>query len=54
MTIRFTQGIFTHLSCVTEELALRLLLTEAKVCLETFDLLDDGVVQALDCFADLV
>ncbi len=54
MTTRFTQGTFTHLSCVTEELALRLLLTEAKVCLETFDLLDDGVEQALDCFADLV
>ncbi|MFD5062545.1 MULTISPECIES: hypothetical protein [unclassified Streptomyces] len=45
---------FTHLSCVTEELALRFLLTEAKACLETFDLLDDGVEQALDCFADLV
>ncbi|MER5688114.1 hypothetical protein [Streptomyces sp. NPDC002205] len=54
MTTRFTQGTFTHLSCVTEELALRLLLTEAKVCLEAFDLLDDGVEQALDCFADLV
>lgn len=27
---------------------------EAKVCLETFSLLDDGVEQALDCFADLV
>ncbi|MFI6488877.1 glycoside hydrolase family 36 protein [Streptomyces sp. NPDC050564] len=35
-------------------MALRLLLTEAKVCLETFDLLDDGVEQALDSFADLV
>ncbi|MEB8338129.1 hypothetical protein [Streptomyces endophyticus] len=54
MTTRFTQGTFTELSCVAEELALRLLLTEAKVCLETFGLLDTGVEQALDCFADLV
>ncbi|MFJ8955162.1 hypothetical protein ACIRO1_34200 [Streptomyces sp. NPDC102381] len=54
MTTRFTQGTFTQLSCVAEELALRLLLNEAKVCLETFGLLDDGVEQALDGFADLV
>ncbi|MEU6845486.1 hypothetical protein ABZ930_26760 [Streptomyces sp. NPDC046716] len=54
MTTRFTQGTFIQLSCVAEELALRLLLNEAKVCLETFGLLDDGVGQALDCFADLV
>ncbi len=54
MTTRFTQGTFTQLSCVAEELALRLLLSEAKVCLETFGLLDDGVSEALDCFADLV
>ncbi|MCX5085411.1 hypothetical protein [Streptomyces sp. NBC_00401] len=54
MTTRFTHGTFTQLSCVAEELALRVLLTEAKVCLETFNLLDDGVEQALDCFADLV
>lgn len=54
MTTRFTHGTFTQLSCVAEELALRLLLNEAKVCLETFGLLDDGVEQALDCLADLV
>ncbi|MEV8021298.1 hypothetical protein AB0O76_34175 [Streptomyces sp. NPDC086554] len=54
MTTRFTHGTFTQLSCVAEELALRLLLDEAKVCLETFGLLDDGVEQALDCLADLV
>ncbi|WP_425826156.1 hypothetical protein [Streptomyces fractus] len=54
MTTRFTHGTFTQLGCIAEELALRILLTEAKVCLETFGLLDDGVEQALDCFADLV
>ncbi|WBB64330.1 hypothetical protein O7599_18250 [Streptomyces sp. WMMC500] len=54
MTTRFTQGTFTQLSCVAEELALRLLLAQAKASLETFDLLDDGVSSALDCFADLV
>ena len=54
MTTRFTHGTFTQLSCVAEELALRLLLTEAKTCLKTFGLLDDGVEQALEYFADLV
>ncbi len=43
MTTRFTDGSFQQLSCVAEELALKLLLTETNVTLETFGLLDDGV-----------
>ncbi|GAA4304323.1 hypothetical protein GCM10023086_21410 [Streptomyces venetus] len=51
MTTRFTDGSFQRLSCVAEELALRLLLHETKVTLETYGLLDDGVSAALDSFA---
>lgn len=54
MTGRFAHGIFESLSCVAEELALRLLLIEAEVTLDTFGLLDDGVSTALDCFKDAV
>ncbi|MEU6110656.1 hypothetical protein ABZ853_19905 [Streptomyces albidoflavus] len=54
MTTRFTDGSFKQLSCVAEELALKLLLTETNVTLETFGLLDDGVSAALDSFADNV
>ncbi|MGW3864449.1 hypothetical protein ACWEDZ_23570 [Streptomyces sp. NPDC005047] len=54
MTTRFTDGSFQQLSCVAEELALKLLLTETNVTLETFGLLDDGVSAALDAFADNV
>ncbi|MGI5349925.1 hypothetical protein ACQEU8_17335 [Streptomyces sp. CA-250714] len=54
LTTRFTEGSFQQLSCVAEELALRLLLTTAEVTLETFELLTDGVSAALECFADLV
>lgn len=54
MTTRFTDGSFQQLSCVAEELALKLLLTETNVTLETFGLLDDGVSAALDSFADNV
>ncbi|MFE1197851.1 hypothetical protein ACFW6E_34745 [Streptomyces olivaceoviridis] len=54
MTTRFTDGSFQRLSCVAEELALRLLLNEAHVTLETFGLLGDGVSAALEAFADNV
>ncbi|MEV6763853.1 hypothetical protein AB0N16_25100 [Streptomyces sp. NPDC051105] len=54
MTTRFTDGSFQQLSCVAEELALRLLLNETNVTLETFGLLNDGVSAALDAFANNV
>lgn len=54
MTTRLTEGSFRQLSCVAEELALRLLLREAEVTLDTFGLLDEGVSAALECFADRV
>ncbi|MYU53271.1 MULTISPECIES: hypothetical protein [Streptomyces] len=54
LTTRFTEGSFEQLSCVAEELALRLLLGRAEVALETFGLLDDGVASALECFTTLV
>lgn len=54
LTTRLTEGSFQQLSCVAEELALRLLLREAEVTLDTFGLLDEGVSSALECFADLV
>ncbi|MFI6421828.1 hypothetical protein ACIBG6_31005 [Streptomyces sp. NPDC050842] len=46
MTTRFTNGSFDQLSCVAEELALRLLLSQTTVTLELFGLLDDGVSNA--------
>ncbi|MFI1376946.1 hypothetical protein ACH4UY_33720 [Streptomyces longwoodensis] len=54
LTTRFTDGTFRRLSCVAEELALKLLLDEARVTLETFGLLGDGVSIALETFADTV
>ncbi|MFV0137423.1 hypothetical protein ACLGIH_30245 [Streptomyces sp. HMX87] len=54
MTTRFTDGSFQRLSCVAEELALRLLLNATNVALETFGMLNDGVSAALDTFADNV
>ncbi|MEV6754806.1 hypothetical protein [Streptomyces sp. NPDC051214] len=54
LTTRLTEGSFRQLSCVAEELALRLLLREAEVTLDTFGLLDEGVASALECFAELV
>jgi hypothetical protein len=54
LTTRFTEGSFQQLSCVAEELALRLLLTTAEVTLQTFGLLSDEVSAALECFADVV
>lgn len=54
LTTRLTDGSFHELGCVAEELALRLLLHEARVTLGTFGLLDKGVSSALECFADLV
>lgn len=54
LTTRLTEGSFRQLSCVAEELALRLLLREAEVTLDTFGLLDEGVSSALACFAELV
>ncbi|MFJ6738909.1 hypothetical protein ACIQOU_08385 [Streptomyces sp. NPDC091279] len=54
LTTRFTDGSFQHLSCVAEELALRLLLTETQVTLETLGLLSPGVAGALEKFTDTV
>ncbi|MFT2020178.1 hypothetical protein ACMA1D_30735 [Streptomyces sp. 796.1] len=54
LTTRFTQGTFCQLSCVAEELVLRLLLREAEVALDLFGLLDEGVSAALRCFAESV
>ncbi|OKI00447.1 hypothetical protein A6A06_24660 [Streptomyces sp. CB02923] len=54
MTTRFTHGSFQQLSCLAEELALRLLLREANVSLETFGLMDEGVAAALEAFAENV
>lgn len=54
LTTRFTDGTFRRLSCVAEELALKLLLDEARVTLETFGLLGDDVSTALETFADTV
>lgn len=54
MTTRFTDGTFHHPTCVAEELALRLLLNETHVTLETFTLLTPEVANALDAFADNV
>ncbi len=54
MTTRFTAGNFGQLSCIAEELALRLLLRQANANLELFGLLDEGVSAALATFADSV
>ncbi|WP_051839015.1 hypothetical protein [Streptomyces sp. NRRL F-5126] len=54
LTTRFTQGTFEQLSCVAEELLLRLLLRQAKVTLDLYGLLDPGTSSALDSFADQV
>ncbi|MGW7088639.1 hypothetical protein ACWGH2_34750 [Streptomyces sp. NPDC054871] len=54
LTTRLTEGSFKDLSCVAEELTLRLLLREAEVTLETFGLLDEGASAALECFTDRV
>ncbi|MEU5179548.1 hypothetical protein AB0G49_05785 [Streptomyces longwoodensis] len=54
LTTRFTDGTFTRLSCVAEELALKLLLAEVHVTLETFGLLTADVSAALATFADTV
>ncbi|GCD44713.1 hypothetical protein GKJPGBOP_04423 [Streptomyces paromomycinus] len=54
MTSRFTSGTFQQLSCLAEELALRLLLREASVCLETFGLMDESVAAALEAFTENV
>ncbi|MEU1294832.1 hypothetical protein ABZ439_20635 [Streptomyces sp. NPDC005840] len=54
MTTRFTDGSFERPSCVAEELALRLLLNETHVTLETFGLLTPEVAAALETFADHV
>ncbi|KOX16480.1 hypothetical protein ADL05_12230 [Nocardiopsis sp. NRRL B-16309] len=51
MTARFTSGGSPMLSCVAEELALRLLLDQARVTLDLYGLLDDRASSALDFFA---
>ncbi|WP_175412737.1 hypothetical protein [Streptomyces sp. TRM64462] len=52
LTTRFTDGSFQRLGCVAEELALKFLLGQARVTLDTFGLLGRGVEDALDFFAD--
>ncbi|MGW7518711.1 hypothetical protein ACWGJ2_24300 [Streptomyces sp. NPDC054796] len=52
MTTRFTDGSFQQLTCVAEELALKFLLDQATVTLDSFGLLSPGVSEALECFAD--
>lgn len=52
MTTSFTNGSFQPLSCIAEELALKLLLRQATVTLDLYGLLDSGVSEALDAFAD--
>ncbi|MFJ2585717.1 hypothetical protein [Streptomyces sp. NPDC087538] len=54
LTTRFTRGSFQQLSCVAEELVLRLLLEQAKSTLDLYGLLDSGTSSALDSFADQV
>ncbi|MEH0397194.1 hypothetical protein ACN6K8_003561 [[Kitasatospora] papulosa] len=54
LTTRFTHGSFQQLSCVAEELVLRLLLEQAKSTLDLYGLLDSGTSSALDSFADQV
>ncbi|WP_329176382.1 hypothetical protein [Streptomyces sp. NBC_01477] len=52
MTARLTQPHFGQLSCVAEELLMRLLLIQAEVTADLYGLLDDEVRQALEFFAD--
>jgi hypothetical protein len=52
MTARLTQPHFGQLSCVAEELLMRLLLIQAEVIADLYGLLDDEVRQALEFFAD--
>jgi hypothetical protein len=54
MTARLTQPHFGQLSCVAEELLMRLLLIQAEVTADLYGLLDDEVRQALEIFADEV
>ncbi|TXS19603.1 hypothetical protein EAO71_33870 [Streptomyces sp. ms191] len=51
LTTRFTDGGFRRLGCVAEQLVLKLLLEQAHITLDLYDLLDDGVVAALEVFA---
>lgn len=54
MTTRFTHGTFQQLSCVAEELLLKLLLEQARSTLDLYRLLDAGTSSALESFADQV
>ncbi|MFJ3582257.1 hypothetical protein ACIPPS_08470 [Streptomyces sp. NPDC090127] len=51
LTTRFTDGSFSQLGCLAEELALKLVLEQAHVTLDLRGLLDDGVAGALESFA---
>ncbi|MFF8843394.1 hypothetical protein ACF08N_11775 [Streptomyces sp. NPDC015127] len=51
LTTRFTDGSFQQLGCVAEELALKLLMEQARGTLELFGLLDEESSAALDSFA---
>jgi hypothetical protein len=52
MTGRLTQPAFVQLTCVAEELLMRLLLIQAEVAADTFGLLTAEVTTALEVFAD--
>jgi hypothetical protein len=54
MTARFMQPGFAQLSCLAEELLLRILLSKAEVVADSYGLLGDGVQEALESFADEV
>lgn len=54
LTGRFTQPHFGRLSCVAEELLMRLLLTHAEVAADTYGLLTDELRTAWEVFADEV
>lgn len=54
MTARLTQPDFGPLTCVAEELLMRLLLTEAEVTADLYGLLNDEVRQAFEIFANEV
>ncbi|MDT3397635.1 hypothetical protein RKE29_13395 [Streptomyces sp. B1866] len=52
MTGRLTQSHFGMLTCVAEELLLRILLTKAEVTVDLYGLLSDEVSTAWEVFAD--
>ncbi|MGW1934647.1 hypothetical protein [Streptomyces sp. NPDC001919] len=51
LTTRFTDGSFRRLGCLAEELALNLLLQQARSTLDLYGLLGEEVAESLDRFA---